>query len=142
LRTLVYKKSISNQSAKRLRGEISSLDWFLIPLRFGADAPEASFHSHCKIEIMSRQHVIEDRKMPFDMNVFGKIPFPPERQGIKPAIPVKGGRNQQGLTSAGFYLDVLRLQEIGEFLPSWCSELEINCAFVQETEASVPDDWL
>lgn len=109
---------------------------------FRADTPDAGFHGLCKVEIMPRQHVIEDRKMPFDMNVLQKILVWQERQGEKPAISVKSWRNQQGLTSSRFDFDVLRLQEVGKFLPSRCSEFEIHLAFVQETEPAVPDNWL
>src|SRR5690606_1769723 len=93
---------------------------------FRTDAPNTSFNGPCKVEIMSRQHVIENRKMPFDMNVLRNISIRQERQGKKPPIPVKGWRNQQGLTFTRFDLDVPRLEEIGQLLPSWRSDLEID----------------
>src|SRR5690606_26467930 len=101
---------------------------------FRADAPDTGLNGHCELEIMPRQHVIEDRKMPFDMNALRKISIRQERQGKKPAIPVKSRRNQQGLTFAGVDLDVPRLKEIGQFLPSRCGKSEIDRASIRKTE--------
>lgn len=56
---------------------------------FRADTSDAGFHGPCKIEIMPRQHVIEDRKMPFDMNVLLKFSILQKQQGEQPAFPIK-----------------------------------------------------
>ena len=84
--------------------------------------------------------MIEDRKMPFDMNALRKISIRQKRQCKKPALAIKSRSNQQSLTHAGFDLQVPRFQEIDKLLPSRRAKIKTDCAFVRNTVASVPDD--